>query len=62
MKWFSLKGAIVFYLVYSLLIVGLMRTIGFYYGLPIDILAPIIPIIYFLVYVWKWDKGEATFP
>lgn len=66
MRLFSLIGAIVFYFVYGLIVAIVLSFVYPYFGLAIGMgvsaIASLGPIIYFIVYVWKWNKGEAKFP
>jgi len=66
MRIFSLKAAVIIWIFYGMsmaLITGYITTyFGLYIGMYITGITPLPLIIYFLAYVWNWNRGEARFP
>jgi len=66
MRFFSLKAAVIIWITYGLiisLIIGYINVyFGLYAGMILSAMSPLPPIIYFLIYVWKWNNGEVKFP
>jgi len=66
MRFFSLKAAVIIWIMYGLiisLIIGYINVyFGLYAGMILSAMSPLPPIIYFLIYVWKWNNGEVKFP
>ena len=66
MRWFSLKGTLVFCFLLCL-VVASIRYVSDYYslyyiGIILKFVAPLPLLIYGLVYYWKLNKGEAKLP
>ena len=66
MRFFSLKAAIIIWILYYLIISLISGFANAYFGLAagmyVHAASPVPLILYFLAYVWKWNKGEAMFP
>jgi len=65
MKLFELKTAILIVIIYAPILafgLGLVNQFfGIHAGMYMSAGAPLPLILYFLVYIWKWNKGEAKF-
>ena len=65
MKLFELKTAILIVvfngIIFSVVLSFANQYFGLYTGMMVSAAAPLPLIIYFLAYVWKWNKGEVKF-
>lgn len=65
MKLFELKTAILIVIIYVFALTFVLsfanQYLGLYGGMYVSAGAPVPLVLYFLAYVWKWNKGEAKF-